>query len=289
MFVICGVHEVDVNVHPTKLEVRFRDAALLRALIVGTLRQAIGAGSRAGARESPTPAEHVFEPPRTQRAMAFEMPRSETIHGFAEDPAPSLSPPEQIEAPLGHARGQIHETYIVAETVDGFVIVDQHAAHERIVYEHMKAQLVAAGIPTQPLLIPTVIDMDPVSIARIEAETDLLSRLGVIVEAFGHGAILVRELPVPLAKADIMRLMQDIADGMENAPPEESVDQRINRLLATMACHHSIRAGRRLKLEEMNALLRDMEKTLNSGQCNHGRPTHVKLKLRDIERLFGRR
>ena len=289
MFVTCAVHEVDVNVHPSKLEVRFRDAALLRALIVGTLRRAIGTGSRAGARESPTAADDIFDPPRTQRAMAFEMPRSETIHGFAEDPVPPLSPPVDMEAPLGHARGQIHETYIVAETVDGLVIVDQHAAHERIVYEHMKAQLAVSGIPTQPLLIPAVIDMDPVSIARIEAEPDLLSRLGVIVEVFGHGAILVRELPAPLAKADLKRLMQDIADSVENAPPTESIDQKINRLLATMACHHSVRAGRRLKLEEMNALLRDMERTLNSGQCNHGRPTHIELKLKDIERLFGRR
>jgi DNA mismatch repair protein MutL len=221
--------------------------------------------------------------------MAFEIPRSVAMHGFAEDPVPAPSPPEEADAPLGHARGQIHETYIVAETADGFIIVDQHAAHERIVYEDMKAQLAVSGICTQPLLIPAVIEMDPVSIARIEAETDLLFRLGMSVEPFGRDAILVRELPAPLANADMIRLMQDIADGLDNASPRESIDEKINRLLATMACHHSVRAGRRLKVEEMNALLREMEKTLNSGQCNHGRPTHVELKLKDIERLFGRR
>jgi DNA mismatch repair protein MutL len=287
MFVTCAPHEVDVNVHPAKLEVRFREAAVLRASIVGTLRDAIAKGSRAGFTESTV--NRVFSVPNTQRAMALEMTGSGAILGFAEDPAPQPTPAEWMDAPLGHARGQIHETYIVAETADGFIIVDQHAAHERIVYEHLKKQLASAGIPTQPLLIPAVIDMDPVSIARLEAEADLLSRLGVIVETFGQGAVLLRELPAPLASADPKRLIQDIADGLENAPPRESVEEKINRLLSTVSCHHSIRAGRSLKLEEMNALLRDMERTLNSGQCNHGRPTHVELKLKDIERLFGRR
>jgi DNA mismatch repair protein MutL len=289
MFVVCPAHELDVNVHPAKLEVRFRDAALVRALIVGTLREMLGVGSRAGAFNVTARTDRFFDSPPIQKAMAFAMARPETMLGFAEDPAPELSPPEPTDAQLGHARGQIHETYIVAETADGVILVDQHAAHERIVYEHMKAQLAASGIPTQPLLIPAVIDIDPVSIARIEAEADFLSRLGVIVEAFGQGAILVRELPAPLASANITRLMQDIADGLDNSPPQESIEEKINRLLATIACHHSVRAGRHLKLEEMNALLRDMEKTLNSGQCNHGRPTHIELKLKDIERLFGRR
>ena len=289
MSVACPPPEIDVNVHPAKLEVRFRDAAFVRATIVGTLRETLGTGSRAGTLDTAPRMDHVFAPPQTQKAMAFEIPRSVAMHGFAEDPAPAPSPPEEADAPLGHARGQIHETYIVAETADGFIIVDQHAAHERIVYEDMKAQLAVSGISTQPLLIPAVIEMDPVSIARIEAEADLLLRLGMNVEPFGQDAILVRELPAPLANADVIRLMQDIADGLDNASPRESIDEKINRLLATMACHHSVRAGRRLKVEEMNALLREMEKTLNSGQCNHGRPTHVELKLKDIERLFGRR
>jgi DNA mismatch repair protein MutL len=289
MFVACPAHEIDVNVHPAKLEVRFREPALVRALIVGTLRQMLGVGSRARAFDITARTDRIFDAPATQKTMAFAMPRPETMQGFAEDPAPELAPPQPTDAPLGHARGQIHETYIVAETADGFVLIDQHAAHERIVYEQMKAQLAASGIPTQPLLIPSVIDMDPVSISRIEAEASLLSRLGVMVESFGQGAILVRELPAPLASANKTRLMQDIADELDNVPPQESIEEKINRLLATMACHHSVRAGRRLKLDEMNALLRDMEKTLNSGQCNHGRPTHIELKLKDIERLFGRR
>jgi DNA mismatch repair protein MutL len=287
MFLECPPHEIDVNVHPAKLEVRFRDAARVRGLIVGALREALEKGSRAGTH--PARSDQFFRPPDVQRTMALEMPGSETILGFAEDPAPVPSPPESTSAPLGHARGQVHETYIIAETDDGFIIVDQHAAHERIVYERMKTQLSASGVPTQPLLIPAVIDMDPVSIAHLEAESDLLSRLGVVAETFGQGAMLVRELPAPLANANVTRLMQDIADSLENAPPQEMIDEKVNRLLASMACHHSVRAGRRLKLEEMNALLRDMERTLNSGQCNHGRPTHVELKLSQIERLFGRR
>jgi DNA mismatch repair protein MutL len=289
MFVRCPEHEIDVNVHPAKLEVRFRDAAHVRALIVATLRKTLGVGSRAGAFDTKAPADRIIDLPPAQKAMAFAVTGRDTLLGFAEDPAPELAPPEPAGAPLGHARGQIHDTYIVAETADGFVLVDQHAAHERIVYEHLKAQLAASRIPSQPLLIPAVIDMDPVSIARVEAEADLLSRLGIIVEPFGRGAILVRELPAPLANADMTRLMHDVADGLDDAPPRESIDEKINRILATMACHHSVRAGRRLKLEEMNALLRDMEKTLNSGQCNHGRPTHIELKLKEIERLFGRR
>jgi DNA mismatch repair protein MutL len=289
MFVDCPAHEIDVNVHPAKLEVRFRDAALVRALIVATLREILGIGSRAGAFDVTARTDRPFDSPPAQKSMAFAMSRPETILGFAEDPAPGLAPPESADAPLGHARGQIHETYIVAETADGLLLVDQHAAHERIAYENLKAQLAASEIPTQPLLIPAVIDMDPVSIVRIEAGADLLSRLGVIVEPFGEGAILVRQLPSLLASANIAQLMHDIADGLDSAPPQESIAEKINRLLATMACHHSVRAGRRLKLEEMNALLRDMEKTPNSGQCNHGRPTHIELKLKDIERLFGRR
>ena len=289
MFVRCPAHEIDVNVHPAKLEVRFRDAALIRALIVGTLRKTLEIGSRARTLDTKASTDRIFNLPSAQKAMALAASQPETMFCFAEDPVPELAPPELTDAPLGHARGQIHETYIVAETADGFILVDQHAAHERIVYEHMKAQLAASAIPTQPLLIPAVIDMDPVSLARIEAEAELLSRLGVIIEPFGRGAILIRELPAPLANADLTRLIQDIADGLDNAPPGESIEEKINRLLATIACHHSVRAGRRLKIEEMNALLRDMERTLNSGQCNHGRPTHIELKLKDIERLFGRR
>ena len=289
LFINCPSEEVDVNVHPAKSEVRFRDAALLRSLIVGTIRDALGAGSRS---TSPAFGEHArdsFSPIwQPQQTMAFDREPSSALYGLAEDPAPAPDP-DSLVAPLGHARGQLHDTYIVSETADGLVIVDQHAAHERIVYEELKRQLALSQIPTQALLIPAVIDLDPVSVARLEGEAELLARLGLIVERFGMDAVIIRELPAPLSGGNIAALVRDLADNLENAPASESLDEKINRLLANMACHHSVRAGRRLKLEEMNALLRDMERTLNSGQCNHGRPTHIELKLKDVERLFGRK
>jgi DNA mismatch repair protein MutL len=289
LFIDCPSEEVDVNVHPAKSEVRFRDAALLRSLIVGTIRDALGAGSRS---TSPAFGEHARDSfsslGEPQQTMALDSAPSSALYGLAEDPAPAPDP-ESLVAPLGHARGQLHDTYIVSETADGLVIVDQHAAHERIVYEEMKRRLASSQIPTQALLIPAVIDLDPVSVARLEGEAELLARLGFIVERFGVDAVIIRELPAPLSGGNIAALVRDLADNLENSPASESLDKKINRLLATMACHHSVRAGRRLKLEEMNALLRDMERTLNSGQCNHGRPTHIELKLKDVERLFGRR
>jgi DNA mismatch repair protein MutL len=285
LFVKCALEDVDVNVHPAKTEVRFRDAALLRSLIVGTLRDALRIAGRAAAT---TFSERAAETLQIQRVMAFDAGRPPIVSGFAEDSSPPLEP-DTHAAPLGHARGQLHDTYIVSETADGVIIVDQHAAHERIVYEQMKQQRAASGISTQPLLIPAVVDLDPVSAARLEGEAQLLANLGLVVESFGKGAVLVRELPAPLCDANLAGLMRDIADDLDNAPAGESLEQKINRLLATMACHHSVRAGRRLRLEEMNALLRDMERTPNSGQCNHGRPTYVELKLKDIEHLFGRR
>jgi len=289
LLIDCPSEEVDVNVHPAKSEVRFRDAALLRSLIVGSIRDALGAGSRSTSSAFGEHASDSFSPVgQAQPTMAFDREPSSELYGLAEDPAPAPDP-ESLAAPLGHARGQLHDTYIVSETADGLVIVDQHAAHERIVYEAMKRQLALSQIPTQALLIPAVIDLDPVSVARLEGEAELLARLGLIVERFGMDAVIIRELPAPLSGGDIAALVRDLADNLENAPASESLDEKINRLLANMACHHSVRAGRRLKLEEMNALLRDMERTLNSGQCNHGRPTHIELKLKDVERLFGRR
>ena len=289
LFIECLAEEVDVNVHPAKSEVRFRDSALLRSLTVNTIRRALSIGSRATATTFGERVIPSIDPTlQSQRILALDAQRSPMIDGFAEDSSPPLEP-EPLAAPLGHARGQLHETYIMSETADGVIIIDQHAAHERIVYERMKRQLATARISTEPLLVPAVIDIDPVSVARLEAEAKFLANLGFVVEAFGKDAVIIRELPALLSDGSIATLVRDLADGLENAPAGESLEEKSNRLLATMACHHSVRAGRRLKLEEMNALLREMEQTLNSGQCNHGRPTHVKLKLTDIERLFGRR
>ncbi|HEY7747664.1 MAG TPA: DNA mismatch repair endonuclease MutL [Aestuariivirgaceae bacterium] len=289
LFINCDSEQVDVNVHPAKMEVRFRDLALLRALIVRSLKDVLSLAGRSTSSTVSQRAVQLASPYyRHQRAMAFESERPWEVGGFAEDSAPPLAP-DLAAAPLGHARGQIHDAYILSETADGIVIVDQHAAHERIVYETMKRQLASSRIATQPLLIPAVIDVDPVSAQRLAAEAELLNRLGLSIEPFGESAVIVREVPAPLSHGSIADLVRDLADNLENAPAGETLEDRMNRLLAGLACHHSVRSGRHLRLEEMNALLRDMEQTLNSGQCNHGRPTHVELKLKDIERLFGRR
>ena len=288
----CPPELVDVNVHPSKAEVRFRDPALLRSLIVVTIRDALSSASRATATTlgsiTGSNLRPAGPPMPSQRAMALESERPAAVHGFAEDPPPPIMP-ENEEPPLGLARGQLHETYIISETAEGFVIIDQHAAHERIVYEQMKQQLANAALSTQPLLIPEVVDLDPVAAARLEAESEFLKRLGLLVEPFGAGAVILREVPAALSGGDYAALIRGVAGDLSEMPAGESLEQRVNRVLATMACHHSVRAGRRLKIEEMNALLRDMERTLNAGQCNHGRPTHVELKLKDIERLFQRK
>jgi DNA mismatch repair protein MutL len=288
----CPPELVDVNVHPSKAEVRFRDPAMLRSLIVGTIRDALSSASRATATTlgsiTGSNLRPAGPPMPSQRAMALESERPAAVHGFAEDPPPPIMP-ENEEPPLGLARGQLHETYIISETAEGFVIIDQHAAHERIVYEQMKQQLANAALSTQPLLIPEVVDLDPVSAARFEAESEFLKRLGLLVEPFGASAVILREVPAALSGGDYAALIRGVAGDLSEMPASESLEQRVNRVLATMACHHSVRAGRRLKIEEMNALLRDMERTLNAGQCNHGRPTHVELKLKDIERLFQRK
>ena len=220
----------------------------------------------------------------------------EAQHTLSEIAAPSAdgragaAEPEGVEAPLGAARAQLHGTYIVAQTGDGIVIVDQHAAHERLVYERLKRERAAAGIARQLLLIPEVVDLDPVDADRVLAEAATLESLGLSVESFGPGAILVREVPAALAGGRIKALVQDVADALaEWGAGAGAVEERLDAVLSRMACHGSVRAGRRLKPEEMNALLREMEATPLSGQCNHGRPTYVELKLSDIEKLFGRR
>ena len=302
---------VDVNVHPAKAEVRFRDAALVRGLIVGALRHALaGAGHRAsttvasealaGFRPGPSPAGFSawsmggWTPaPRSpglpgvaEISARFEA-APDALYGVAEPGAPAAFDP--IDFPLGAARAQLHETYIVAQTRDGVVIVDQHAAHERLVYERMKEGMAAGGVPRQALLMPQVVELDPAEAERVASRAGELADLGLVLEAFGPGAVLVRETPAALGDADAGGLVRDIADDLAENGSALALKERLEHVAATMACHGSVRAGRRLTAPEMNALLRQMEATPHSGQCNHGRPTYVELKLADIERLFGRR
>lgn len=318
--VLCDPSAVDVNVHPAKSEVRFRDPALVRGLVVSSLKAALaGAGHRAtttGGARTLDAFRAVFSGggfgggPATIQRPSFgsvadwrlpEAPAQPLQAGFADLAMPSADarahlaepPQDALDRPLGAARAQVHGTYIVAQTRDGMVIVDQHAAHERLVYERLKAERAKAGIASQPLLLPEVVELDPVDADRLNAAAGDLASLGLVIESFGPGAVLVREAPAAIAGGDLQGIVRDVADalaehGQIGATPG-SLERRLDHVLATMACHNSVRAGRRLRPEEMDALLREMEATPNSGQCNHGRPTYVELKLSDIEKLFGRR
>ena len=302
---------VDVNVHPAKAEVRFRDPALVRGLMVGALRHALASeGSRSAtttaaealARFRPEPSAAGFSAwgaggwsPRRDWAapslpgLAEASARLDVAQGVAEPERPMEGAPEPLDFPLGAARAQLHETYIVAQTRDGVVIVDQHAAHERLVYERMKAAMAEGGLASQALIAPQVVELDPADAERVAAKADELARLGLVLEPFGPGAVLVRETPALLGEADAAGLVRDIADDLAETGAAMALAERLEAVASTMACHGSVRAGRRLAAAEMNALLRQMEATPHSGQCNHGRPTYVELKLADIERLFGRR
>ena len=354
--IACDPDQVDVNVHPAKTEVRFREPGLVRALVVSAIHDAL---RRGGARSATTGAARtldalrpagpalvthtgvaapsLFQPsrpgffpagtpsvaapagygrsqgwrPSPQPALAEpdgfgEAAQSPFEHGPVADlgapPQADVRPvaeaPDIVDHPLGAARAQIHETYILAQTRDGLVIVDQHAAHERLVYERMKAERARGGIARQGLLIPDVVEMSPDDAERLIAAAPDLDRLGLSIEAFGTGAVLVREVPATLLGASIRDLVTDILDALGASGDEEGgapateggpLGRRLDAVLSRMSCHGSVRAGRRLRPEEMNALLREMEATPNSGQCNHGRPTSIELKLSDIERLFGRR
>ena len=311
LFLRCPPEDVDVNVHPAKAEVRFRDSAAVRALVVGGIRNALsGAGHRASSTVGRDTLS-AFRPQMPQRpdyaardaGYSMQAPNPEGM-GFAEE-APSIAGLAGISAdmrspgvlddaqytkyPLGAARAQFHENYILAQTGDGIVIVDQHAAHERLVYERLKAQKAQNGVATQPLLVPDVVDLDPLAVDRLVVASEALTAAGLVIEAFGSGAIVVREVPALIAGASIANLVKDIADDLDELDDTGSLEGRIDHVLATMACYGSVRSGRRLKPEEMNQLLRDMEATPNSGQCNHGRPTYVELKLSDIEKLFARK
>jgi DNA mismatch repair protein MutL len=194
-----------------------------------------------------------------------------------------------VDHPLGAARGQVHANYIIAQTCDGLVIVDQHAAHERIVYERMKADLAENGVKRQGLLLPEVIELDEASAERVADRAEEFAELGLVVEPFGPGALVVREVPAMLGKVDVAGLVRDLADEIAELGQGMALKDRLMYVCATMACHGSVRSGRKLNADEMNALLRQMEATPHSGQCNHGRPTYVELKLHDIEKMFGRR
>ncbi|MEW6539603.1 MAG: DNA mismatch repair endonuclease MutL [Pseudomonadota bacterium] len=329
---------VDVNVHPAKAEVRFRDPALVRGLIVGALRHALHA---AGHRASTTVAADAlssfqagFQPhtgvthsgewrgtsaegwsgwagwnaPASQTAQVLPglNERSARVEPSWDGPSwpsqpaqnsdlatghsPLATPPQDpLDYPLGAARGQLHANYIVAQTRDGLVIVDQHAAHERLVYERMKAQMAQGAVTRQALLTPEVVDLDPAEAERVASRAEELAEMGLIVEAFGAGAVLVRETPAMLGDTDVQGLIRDIADDLSEHGQALSLKERLAAICGTMACHGSVRSGRVLSAPEMNALLRQMEATPHSGQCNHGRPTYVELKLHDLEKLFGRR
>ncbi len=302
LFLTCDPLAVDVNVHPAKAEVRFRDPGLPRGLILGALRHALaGAGQRTavsltglalgaarpGGAGWAIPARPA--PAAVARAAAWQAPLSGA--GLAEAPAARVEPPPGDAAehyPLGAARAQLHGTYIVAQTADGVVIVDQHAAHERLVYERLKRQLADSGVASQPLLIPEVIELPHDACANLAAAAADLARAGLVVEPFGPGAVIVRALPAALGPADPRALVRDVLDDLADRGPTEGIADRMHVILARMACHGSVRAGRALTGPEMNALLREMEATPNSGQCNHGRPTWIRLGLSDLERLFGR-
>ena len=337
LYVDLDPEQVDVNVHPAKAEVRFRDASLVRGLIIGGLRHALAA---AGHRASTTVAasalaglrapqgggggnRYAYMPPPSAAgwsgqglwasqagalgAMALD------LGGVAERAGPAwglpgvaevsarvedadAAPPEGCSAtvvdpldfPLGAARAQVHGTYIIAQTRDGVVVVDQHAAHERLVYERMKAEMAEGSVARQALLLPEVVELDPIEAERVAARAGELAELGLVLEAFGPGAVLVRETPALLGETDVAGLVRDIADDLAESGAALSLKERLGAVCGTMACHGSVRAGRRLGAAEMNALLRQMEATPHSGQCNHGRPTYVELKLADLEKLFGR-
>ncbi|MCC7319948.1 MAG: DNA mismatch repair endonuclease MutL [Rubellimicrobium sp.] len=319
LFIDCPVSEVDVNVHPAKSEVRFRDPGLVRGLVIAGIRHAL---AEAGHRSATTISDAALGAMRPADAAALTAPlrpaaaawrgpvrptpgalaaslaaQAPAGPGFG-DAAAGFLPSARIEdsvappvsdLPLGAARAQVHGTYIIAQTADGVVIVDQHAAHERLVYEGFKRQMQDNGVPAQALLIPQIVEMDAGDARRLLDHAGDLHRLGLTIEPFGPGAVAVRETPAALGEVDAAPLLRDILDELADMGETQGLSDRLDRVASSMACHGSVRAGRQLRADEMNALLRAMESTPNSGQCNHGRPTWVELKLADIERLFSRR
>jgi len=313
LFVEMDPQEFDVNVHPAKLEVRFRDPGMVRGLVIGAIRDALAEHGFRAAPSVGAATLAAFRPEFSRGAAAhanggnggawqgWAQPAKgfgeEAQAGFAVLDRPSADARASVaeldaaalQRPLGAARAQLHANYIVAQTDDGLVIVDQHAAHERIVYERLKAGLSGARVPRQIMLIPEVVELPRDDVERLAARADELAGVGLVVEAFGPGAVAVTETPAMLGQLDAAALVRDIADDLAEWDASTRLSERLDHVAATMACHGSVRAGRQMKPEEMDALLREMEHTPNSGQCNHGRPTYVELKLADVERLFGRR
>ncbi len=332
-------HDVDVNVHPAKTEVRFRDVDGVRSLMIGSLKQTLaGAGHRASttvshqALRAATPFSGSFGtglaprytslqsslsaspssqtstplfPTQSRLALSSTTTQSspDSLNEYFEElgkPTPQehyytfhnqdhISVHNQIIPPLGFAKAQLHGTYIVAENADGMVIVDQHAVHERLVYEKLKQQIQTQGIQRQVLLVPEVVELSTQDAERLLGATEELAFFGLLIESFGGNAILVREMPMLAKDLNLRQMVQDLADEIRELGQTVSLKSHIDDICSTIACHGSIRAGRRLSIDEMNALLRQMESIPHSGQCNHGRPTYVELKRKDIEKLFGRR
>jgi DNA mismatch repair protein MutL len=313
LFVTLAAREVDVNVHPAKAEVRFRNAGLVRALLVHALKTALASDAMRAATTGGSATIAAFRPRQgtplarwrrpwgsgfaesAQAAFDVGAPAADLDAGLdahlavAAAAGPISAAAEALDHPLGASRAQLHETYIVAQTRDGLVIVDQHAAHERIVYEKLKAALGKSGIARQILLIPDIVELDETEVVGLLARAAELAQYGIVLESFGPGAVALRETPALLGEINGVGLLRDLAEHISEWDEALPLERRLMHVAATMACYGSVRAGRRLKADEMNALLREMEVTPNSGQCNHGRPTYVELKLTDIERLFGRR
>ncbi|WP_031549220.1 DNA mismatch repair endonuclease MutL [Parvularcula oceani] len=315
LFLALPPQRVDVNVHPAKTEVRFRDSGSVRGLLVSALKHALAeaghrasttvAGAALGAARPQGGVGYAHRPQTVDRSFALQRGTpaqfAEAQAAFAPvdaedrrdaptariEPEPEAAP--RSDYPLGAARAQLHETYIVSQTRDGLVIVDQHAAHERLVYERMKTAMAKGHVQRQGLLIPEVVDLPQDEADAVASRAEELAEMGLVVEGFGEGAVLVRETPALLGECDVQGLVRDIAEDLVSLDENLALKEKLGDICGDMACRGSVRAGRRLNGEEMNALLRQMEATPHSGQCNHGRPTYVELKLDDIERLFGRR